>query len=142
MPDEREIEKPRGLVVDDDDEIREIVARWLGLWGWDADEAADGTSGMAKFWGAVSGGRPYRLIVMDVAMAGMDGLTTSERIRRVERERGMGRSRIVGLTAYGAYMVSEEALQRADFDALLTKPVSPDRLRAACEEARGGSAGG
>lgn len=130
----------RALVVDDNDDHREVVMRLLGWEGWDVMGAEDGTSAMAKFWGAVNAGRPFRLVVTDIAMPLMDGLTTAERMRWVEGERGMSRAFIVGLTAYDDYQYSDEARRRADFDRWLRKPVSPEELRAACQEARGGRA--
>jgi CheY-like chemotaxis protein len=127
----------RALVVDDDESTRYFLCALLRRDGWEVSEAEDGTGAMERVWGAVKDGQPFRLIILDVMMPQMDGFTTAERIRRVERERNVRRAHIIGFTGYPEYMTSEEALRRADFDRVTMKPKTPDELRELFAEARG-----
>lgn len=66
------------LVVDDSSTMREIVSSFLSQNGFDVVVASDGRDGLAKL-GADPG---IRLIVSDVNMPNMDGLTMARTIRQ------------------------------------------------------------
>ncbi|BAL93850.1 response regulator [Rubrivivax gelatinosus] len=66
------------LVVDDSSTMREIVSSFLSQNGFDVAVASDGRDGLAKL-GADPG---IRLIVSDVNMPNMDGLTMARTIRQ------------------------------------------------------------
>ncbi|MGC4079288.1 MAG: response regulator [Rubrivivax sp.] len=66
------------LVVDDSSTMREIVSSFLSQNGFDVAVASDGRDGLAKL-----GADPaIRLIVSDVNMPNMDGLTMARTIRQ------------------------------------------------------------
>ncbi len=66
----------RILVVDDEQDIREILAFNLKSEGWEVDTAASGEEALEKL-------RPvHALILLDVMMGGMSGYKFAERIRR------------------------------------------------------------
>ena len=65
------------------------------------------------------------LVLMDVRMPGMDGLEAA----RIHRARG-GRTPVIALTA-NAFEEDRRACMEAGMDDFLTKPLDPDRLRAA-----------
>jgi two-component system response regulator MprA len=65
------------LVVDDDTPIRRMLARTLAAEGYAVDAAADGGAALA----AVERSVPD-LLVLDVAMTGLDGLAVCRRVRR------------------------------------------------------------
>src|SRR5712691_11538099 len=65
------------LVVDDDLPIRRMLERTLAAEGYAVDAAADGGAALA----AVERAMPD-LLVLDVAMPGMDGLAVCRRLRR------------------------------------------------------------
>ena len=81
------------LVVDDSDEIRELVGLRLRLCGYHVFEARDGFEAveLAKQSGPA-------LIVMDIQMPGMDGLTAARVIRQAEGSCG---TVIVAFSAFG-----------------------------------------
>jgi DNA-binding response OmpR family regulator len=68
--------KAEVLVVDDDADIRGLVCTLLERSGLNTVEAADGHEGLRKFFQV----QPS-LVVLDIAMPGMDGFQTLERIR-------------------------------------------------------------
>jgi DNA-binding response OmpR family regulator len=68
----------RILIVDDDDDIRGLLRALLERAGHEVSEASDGRAGLRELYG----GSPD-LIILDVAMPGLDGWATLERIREV-----------------------------------------------------------
>ena len=68
----------RILVVDDDDDIRGLLRTLLERAGHDVSDAADGREGLRELYA----GSPD-LVILDVAMPGLDGWATLERIREV-----------------------------------------------------------
>ena len=67
------------LLVDDDDALRETVARTLELEGYRVETAADGVEALA-FFGL--GRPPPDVVVLDVLMPNLDGLAACRMIRR------------------------------------------------------------
>jgi DNA-binding response OmpR family regulator len=67
----------RVLVVEDDPHIRELVLLHLGLEGLATVPSADGTDGLHK-----ARTEPFDLIVLDVMLPGLDGVTVCRAIRR------------------------------------------------------------
>ncbi len=65
------------LVVDDLSTVRDEVAGFLRKNGLDVDTAVDGKDGLAKLRGSPG----VKLIISDVNMPNMDGLTMVEKIR-------------------------------------------------------------
>lgn len=67
------------------------------------------------------------MIFMDVSMPAMNGFEAAKMIRAEEREKGLERTPIVGVTAYALKGDRERCLE-AGMDDYLSKPVSPDAL--------------
>ena len=68
----------RILVVDDDDDIRGLLRALLERAGHEVVDAPDGRAGLRELYA----GSPD-LVILDVAMPGLDGWATLERIREV-----------------------------------------------------------
>ena len=68
--------KKRILIVDDDEEIRELLEFDIAQSGYIVDTAKDGLEGLNK---ALN--NSYDLILLDVMMPGIDGFTVLEKIR-------------------------------------------------------------
>ena len=68
----------RILVVDDDDDIRGLVRALLERAGHQVSDAPDGRAGLRELFAASPD-----LVILDVAMPGLDGWETLERIREV-----------------------------------------------------------
>ncbi len=68
---------PRALVVEDEVRIRDLVCLHLSLNGIDADAVGDGQEALAR---ARAG--PYDLVILDLMLPGLDGLSVCRAIRR------------------------------------------------------------
>ena len=70
--------RPRVLVVDDEASIRDLLSRTLALAEYDVDVAADGRVALERM--RLFG---YDLLITDLKMPGMDGLTVIHEARRL-----------------------------------------------------------
>jgi DNA-binding response OmpR family regulator len=107
---------PRVLVIDDDDDIRALVAELLQRAGLDVEQAGDGRAGLRKFHQS-----PADLVVLDVSMPELDGWQTLERIR------DLSDVPVIMLTARGAELERVRGLQ-AGADDYLVKPFGRQEL--------------
>ncbi|MCC6920345.1 MAG: response regulator [Alphaproteobacteria bacterium] len=110
----------RILYVEDDPVNRKVVQALLGRAGVATDEAVNGEAGLQR----VDQG-DYDVILMDLRMPVMDGLTAIRHIRA--RRDDKSRTPIVVITADTSAHIREEALA-AGADDLLQKPVDIARL--------------
>ena len=79
------IDSPRtALVVEDEANIRELVALHLGLDGWTVTEAADGQDGLR-----LARERTFDLIILDLMLPGLDGMTVLRALRRDQATRDL-----------------------------------------------------
>jgi DNA-binding response OmpR family regulator len=75
MPDTRLV-----LVVEDEPHIRDLVALHLGLEGWTTDVVGDGLEGLERLRQ-----KSYDLVILDIMLPGLDGLTLLTALRRESR---------------------------------------------------------
>lgn len=111
------------LIVDDDRDLRRMLTMILERRGFEPVVAASGEEALGKF--AVA--RPD-LVLLDLAMPGMNGFEVAAAIRSREAEDAeRGRTPIVILTAYAQRYFADLSVNK-DVDAYITKPVSPNAL--------------
>ncbi len=67
------------LIVDDEENIREVVHEYADLNGYDADEAADGSEAIEKVKNT-----HYDCIILDVMMPKLDGFSACREIRKID----------------------------------------------------------
>jgi CheY-like chemotaxis protein len=115
------------LLAEDHDVNQMLVTAMLGRLGISADIAQDGAEAVAMVQRAFDAGEPYRLVLMDMQMPGMDGLEATEIIRA---RFAPDRLPIVALTA-NAYADDVEACLAAGMQAHIAKPIKLDELKAA-----------
>jgi CheY-like chemotaxis protein len=113
--------RSRVLLVEDNEDSREMLRMALDMAGHEVHVAADGLSGIAMATALTPD-----VALIDVALPGMDGYDVVRYIRSTELGQHI---RLVALTGYGQV---EDWLRARDagFDAHLTKPVAPERLLA------------
>lgn len=75
----------------------------------------------------------FDLILMDLQMPKVDGVTAAKTIRRLEKESGRESTCIIALTAHARPEIEEECFE-AGMDTFITKPVNSRVLYAAIEE--------
>ena len=68
---------PRVLVVEDDAHIRDLIVLHLGLEGLETEAVGDGLEGLAR-----ASAQAFDLIVLDLMLPGMDGVSICRSIRR------------------------------------------------------------
>ena len=108
--------KERILIVDDEKEIRDLIDIYLKGEGYDTIKAENGEEALN-----ILSSNDVDLIILDIMMPVMDGLTVLEKIREVST------IPVILLTAKGQ---EEDKLQGYDFgaDDYITKPFSPKVL--------------
>ena len=67
----------RVLVVEDEAHIRELIQLHLGLEGLEIDAVADGQEALGRV-----NSRPFDLIILDLMLPGVDGISVARAIRR------------------------------------------------------------
>jgi signal transduction histidine kinase/CheY-like chemotaxis protein len=70
------------LIVDDNATNRRILFELARQWEMEPHTCDSGESGLAELSRAASEGNPYRLLLLDEQMPGMDGMEVLDRIRR------------------------------------------------------------
>jgi CheY-like chemotaxis protein len=116
-----ELQGLRVLLVEDDEDTRDVVRRLLETAGASVLAAGSAAEGMELFRSQ----RPDLLLV-DIAMPGEDGLTFMRRLRGLGVEQG-GQTPAAALTARAVLEDRLESL-RAGFQAHMAKPVPPAEL--------------
>jgi len=106
----------RVLVIDDDADIRALVAELLGRAGLSVEQAEDGRSGLRALHKT-----PPDLVVLDVSMPDLDGWQTLERIR------DLSEVPVLMLTARGDELERVRGLQ-AGADDYVVKPFGRQEL--------------
>jgi len=114
----------RVLVVDDNASSREILQSLLESMTFEVSVAASAEEGISELEKEASG-RPYRLVVMDWMMPGMDGIKACEAIKR---HPGIPeKPKVIIATAYGREEVMQRS-EKAGVDGFLLKPVGQSVL--------------
>ena len=107
------------LLVEDNELNQMITLEFLKMVGIEADIANNGLEGLEAL-----GRNNYDLVLMDIQMPEMDGLTAASEIRSNPRYRGLP---IIAMTAHAMSGHREMSLKSGMNDHL-TKPVDPEKL--------------
>jgi CheY-like chemotaxis protein len=120
-PGQTTVPRRRVLVVDDNVDAAETIARLVKIWGHDVQTAHNGPAALD----AVHRFHPD-LVLLDIGLPGMSGYEVARQIRAQSEFRELV---LAALTGYG----QDEDRRRADeagFNFHLTKPADPKRLEA------------
>ena len=107
------------LVVDDFDDTRLLLRTWLERKGYRVIEAHDGRQAISAAQTIIPD-----LIIMDVEMPELDGLSATREIRKLK---ALGNVPIVAVSAYGADQFRLEALE-AGCNEYVSTPFEPNEL--------------
>jgi PAS domain S-box-containing protein len=120
-----ELADVRVMVVDDEDDARELIEAVLTQYGADVVAVSSAAEAYSLITATPSELRPD-VMVTDIGMPGEDGYSLMRRVREWERERG-AYIPAVALTAYGRVEDRMRALS-AGFQMHVAKPVEPAEL--------------
>jgi signal transduction histidine kinase/CheY-like chemotaxis protein len=110
------------LIADDNDDMRKLIQVYMKDYECTIDTAENGKIAVEKF----KLGR-YDLVLMDMQMPVMNGLTATGQIREWEDETGLGQTKIVALTGNAAQEEIDKCLL-AGCSSHLAKPIKKDEL--------------
>ena len=118
--------RPRILVVDDEASIRDLLAKTLALAEYDVDVSPDGRSALERMRMF-----PYDLLIADLKMPGMDGLTVIREAKRYKADLP-----VIIITGFSNEASAIEAVNLG-VSGYLTKPFRVPRVLAAASKALG-----
>ena len=123
-PDTSTLMGKRVLIVDDNEINRRILSLQLGSWGALHCAVPSSLEGLAELRAAADSRDPYDIVILDMQMPEMDGMSLAQAIRMESR---FGALRLVMLTSVGGNIASRA--KEAGIDACLNKPVKENALR-------------
>jgi len=117
--DTNEQAKPNILLIEDNDDGREMMAMMLSCYGYEVRSAADGLQGIET-------AQSYRpdVALVDIGLPGIDGYEVARRLRANADTSGI---RLIALTGYGLAEDQRRVLE-AGFNMHLVKPVDIESL--------------
>jgi excisionase family DNA binding protein len=118
--------RPRVLVVDDEASIRDLLSKTLALAEYDVDVAPDGRSALERMRLY-----PYDLLIADLKMPGMDGLTVIREAKRYKSDLP-----VIIITGFSTEASAIEAVNLG-VAGYLTKPFRVPQVLAAAAKALG-----
>jgi len=118
--------RPRVLVVDDEESIRDLLAKTLALAEYDVDTAPDGRSALERLRLY-----PYDLLIADLKMPGIDGLAVIREAKRLNANLP-----VIIITGYSTESAAIDAVNLG-VAGYLTKPFRVPQVLAAASKAIG-----
>jgi excisionase family DNA binding protein len=118
--------RPRVLVVDDEAAIRELLQKTLALAEYDVDLAPEGRTALERLRVI-----PYDLLITDLKMPGIDGLTVIREARRLKPD-----IPVIIITGFSTEASAIDAVNLG-VSGYLTKPFRVPRVLAAAAKALG-----
>jgi len=111
--------KPTVLLIEDNDDGREMMATMLGTFGYPVLQAGDGLEGVR-----MACAHTPDVALVDIGLPGIDGYEVARRLRQEAATSGV---RLIALTGYGLAEDQRRVLE-AGFDTHLVKPVELNTL--------------
>ncbi len=113
------------VLIDDEDDIREVMAITLEDWGYVVETAADGEAGIRRCE-AIS----PQIVITDIRMPGISGIQVLETIKKRYPD-----MEVIVATAFGEMDLAIRALQ-LDASDFISKPIGNQALYLALKRAR------
>lgn len=112
------------MVVDDEEDVRQVISIYLEKIGYDVITASDGEDGLEKFrTGHID------VILSDLTMPTMDGLELLERVREIDKE-----VIFLMITGHPSIKSAVDAIKRGAYD-YIEKPVQLEDMKIKIERA-------
>lgn len=116
--------KAKILVVDDDPMVRDVVVESIKIMEYDVDVAGDGVEALKK-----QDENRYDLIVTDMKLPGLDGLSLIRRLKQ-----GLSDTDVIVITGYGTIENAVECMKAGALEYLI-KPFTVDQIQVAVRKA-------
>jgi CheY-like chemotaxis protein len=119
------------LVVDDDERLLQATSRLASSWGYRCETYSDARAALR-----VCEASPPALMIVDIYMPELDGIEVIQRMRQIAPA-----TRILAVSGDVVQGQPTHVLEMCQFlgaDAVLQKPIAPERLRATLERLIGG----
>jgi len=113
------------VLIDDEEDIREVMSLALADAGYEVQTAPDGETGLRMCTAS-----PPQIVITDIRMPGMNGLQVLERVKHQFPD-----TEVIVATAFGEMELAIRALQ-LDASDFITKPIGSDNLFLALQRAR------
>jgi signal transduction histidine kinase len=111
--------KPTVLLIEDNEDGREMMATMLDAFGYTVQQAADGVQGVQMAHATAPD-----VALVDIGLPGIDGYEVARRLRQDAQTRNI---KLIALTGYGLADDQRRVLE-AGFDMHLVKPVDINHL--------------
>jgi two-component system NtrC family sensor kinase len=115
----------RVVLIDDEEDIRDVMSITLSDEGYQVDTAADGFVGVEK-----CKKNPPQIVITDIRMPGMNGIAVLEAVKKIDPN-----IEVIVFTAFAEMDLAIQALQ-LDASDFITKPVNDRALHLALKRAR------
>ncbi|MDI6796657.1 MAG: PAS domain S-box protein, partial [Desulfatibacillaceae bacterium] len=115
----------KALVVDDNSTSRQILVRHMLSWGIQPHEAGGGFAALSALYEGLEENKPFRLVLIDMQMPGMDGETLG---RVIQADKRLAGTSMILLTSLGA-VGDAKRFTKLGFSGYLTKPIQAHELK-------------
>jgi len=112
------MEKKKILVVDDERSMREFLGIMLAKEGYSVTQCPDGETALRQVEEDI-----LDLVIMDIRMPKMDGITVLERIKEIAPE-----TIVIMITAFASTDTAVRAMKKGAYD-YITKPFKIDEIK-------------
>lgn len=127
IPEKRPPKKAKILVIDDEEWVRNVLARLLEGFGHKVIKATTGKEGLKIFKR-----RKFDIVFTDLGMPELSGWEVASTVKQIKPH-----VPVLMITGWGDQF-SKQELETAGVDLILSKPFKPDKLNEAVSQALGG----
>jgi signal transduction histidine kinase/CheY-like chemotaxis protein len=124
IPSEEDLHGIPTLIIDNNATNRKILSELIRQWKMKPHTCDSGESGLEELSRAASEGNPYRLVLLDEQMPGMDGMEVLNRIRRNQ----VLQCAVVMMLTSCDQVTSATLCRQMGAETSLIKPISPSDL--------------
>ncbi|MBU0534740.1 MAG: response regulator [Patescibacteria group bacterium] len=118
--DENKIPKNNILIIEDEQDIREIYVEVLTNAKYTVDQAADGETGMQK----IKEGN-WDLLLLDIMLPGRDGLKI---LKEIKETPGLKKGPVIALTNLNSENIIHEVFTSGADGYLIKSEITPDKV--------------